>query len=332
MKRILAVCLMMIPLLLVGCADLEEVTSDDPIFLEFQSQTWTLTCAGGQNSIDAQAAEYFAQLIYRETNGAVQVTVDRESALPPVDSGEDTPELTLFSSLLWSEQDDRFSVLSLPFLFSSEADAATTLDGEGGQALATVLEEYGRHCLGIGSGGFRCPTNNLHPIAAPADLAGLRLRVDDYPFLQEAYALWGADCVSLKWPLVYTALRTGTHDGQEMPLETANQSTIQDVQKHVTDWTGLYSGLIFSMDAQLYDDLSPSLKMIVDTCSEKTIAHQRRLLSESHQNILSLWRKAKVTVTTLTPEAAADFRSAAQPCYDRFEQAVSAELLAAFTG
>ena len=60
MKRILAVCLMMIPLLLVGCADLEEVTSDDPIFLEFQSQTWTLTCAGGKNSIDAQAAEYFA--------------------------------------------------------------------------------------------------------------------------------------------------------------------------------------------------------------------------------------------------------------------------------
>lgn len=331
MKRILTAWLMMIPLLLVSCADLDKVSSDDPIFLEFQSQSWTVSCAGSKSSIDTQAAEYFAQLIYRETNGAVQVDVSHGNTLSDQSSGEETPELSLFSSLLWSEQDARFSVLSLPFLFSSETDAANMLDGKGGQALADVLEEYGLHCLGIGSGGFRCPTNNLHPITAPADLAGLRLRVDDYPFLQDAYALWGADCVSLKWPLVYTALRTGTHDGQEMPLETANQSTIQDVQKHVTDWTGLYSGLIFSMDAQLYDTLSPSLKEIVDACSEKTVAHQRRLLSESHQNILSRWRKAKVTVTTLTPEAAADFRSAAQPCYDHFEQAVSADLLAAFT-
>ena len=222
-------------------------------------------------------------------------------------------------------------MLSLPFLFTSEANAANILDGDGGQALANVLTEYNQHCLGIGSGGFRCPTNSLRPIASPSDLTGLRLRIDNFSFLQDAYALWGADCVSLNWPLVYTALRTGTHDGQEMSLEIANQSSIHEVQKHVTDWTGLYSGLIFSMDAELYDRLSPSLKEIVDTCSKKTIEHQRRLQAESHQNILSRWRKAKVTVTSLTPEAAAEFRAAAQPCYDRFAENISAELLQSFT-
>ena len=330
MKRILLLLILMLSLL-TGCFAPDAGSSDDPIFLEFESQAWQLTCAGGKSAVDTQAAEYFAQQVYRETNGAVNVTVIHSSSLTDEDGIDDEADITLFSSLLWSRIDPRFTVLTLPFLFSSETDATAALDGKGGAALAEVLAEYGQQCLGIGSGGFRCPTNSIRPITSPADLKALRLRVDDYPILQEAYSLWGTDCVSLSWPLVYTALRTKTHDGQEMPLEDAHRSSIQEVQSHVTDWTGLYSGLFFCMDADLYDTLSPSLRKIVDDCGEKTIARQRHLLAESTQTVLSQWRKANVTVTTLTPEAAAEFRAAAQPCYDSFAQTVSADLLAAFT-
>ncbi|MBE6961763.1 MAG: transporter [Ruminococcaceae bacterium] len=331
MKRILPTLILFLLFLLTGCIGLDPTSSDDPIFLEFESQTWQLTCFGSKNAVDTQTAEYFSQLVYRETNGAVQVNVRSGSTLSSGGDVPDKADITLFSSLLWSQLDPRFSVLTLPFLFSSASDAADALDKEGGDALAEVLAEYGQQCLGIGSGGFRCPTNSIRSITSPADLRDLRLRVDDYPVLREAYSLWGADCVSLSWPLVYTALRTGTHDGQEMPLEDAHRSSIQEVQSYVTDWTGLYSGLFFCMDAELYDSLSPSLQKIVDDCGEKAIAHQRHLMSESTQSILSQWRKAKITVTTLTPEAAAEFRAAAQPCYDAFAQSVSADLLAAFT-
>ncbi len=332
MKRILPVLVLILSLLLTGCAGLDPAPSDDPIFLEFESQTWQLACAGGKNAVDTQAAEYFAQLIYRETNGAVTVQVTSGSSLTDEDGIRDEADISLFSSLLWSRLDPRFSVLTLPFLFSSEANAADALDGEGGDALAEILEEYGQHCLGIGSGGFRCITNNVRSISAPSDLQDLRIRVDDYPVLQDAYTLWGADCVSLGWPLVYTALRTGTYDGQEMPLEEAHRSSIQEVQSHVTDWAGLYSGLFFCMDTQLHESLSPSLREIVNDCGEKTIARQRHLLTESTQSVFSQWRKAKVIVTTLTPESADAFRAAAQPCYDSFAENVSSELLAVFTG
>lgn len=332
MKRILLAAVLTLSFLLTGCFGTDAVSSDDPIFLEFESQTWRLTCSGGKNAVDTQAAEYFAQLVYRETNGALKVEVSSGSSLTDENSLAEDADITLFSSLLWSRLDPRFTVLTLPFLFSSEAEAAAALDGDGGDALAEVLAEYGQQCLGIGSGGFRCPTNSIRPIASPEDLKNLRLRVDDYPILQDAYSLWGADCVSLSWPLVYTALRTGTHDGQEMPLEDAHRSSIQEVQAHVTDWTGLYSGLFFCMDAELYASLSPTLREIVDDCGEKTITRQRHLLAESTQTVLSQWRKAKVTVTTLTPEAVTAFRTAAQPCYDSFAQTVSADLLTALTG
>lgn len=338
MKRTLATALALLFLLLTGCADDGDVSTDDPILLEFESQTWQLTCSGGKNSIDAQTAQHFAQLVYRETNGAVNVEVctgdsltggDADAGLQNLlDGGAD---LALYSSLLWGGTDERFHVLTLPFLFSSEANAAQALDGAGGDALSAVLAEFGQHGIGIGSGGFRCLTNNLRAITSPEDLKGLRLRVDEQEVLRDAYTLWGVECRSLNWPLVYTALRTNTLDGQEMPLEDANTSSIQAVQKYATNWTALYSGVFFTMNRELYDSLSDTLREIVDECGRKTVEYQRRLAAESSQRILSSWQKAKVTVTTLTPEAAAEFRAAAQPCYDAFARDVSSGLLAAFT-
>ena len=339
MKRILLSALLLLSFLLSGCSGRGSTSGDDPIFLEFEAQTWQVTCSGGKDAPDAQAAEYFAQLIYRETNGAVTVEVNNKDSMTDGDAAaglqnaiDGGADISLYSSLLWSDIDPRFTVLTLPFLFSSESDASAALDGKGGAALAEVLKDYGQHCIGIGSEGFRCPTNSVRPIAAPADMTGLRLRVEDRPILLDAYGLWGAECVSLRWPLVYTALRTGTHDGQEMPLKDADASSIQDVQSYVTDWTGLYSGLFFCMKEDLYDSLSPTLREIVDECGKKTVTHQRQLVLETTQDILSRWRKADVAVTTLTAEAAAEFRAAAQPCYDDFARNVSAELLAAFTG
>ena len=326
MKRTLAILCILSLLLLCACAQTTPTPSDDPIFLEFESQTWQLHCVGSKGSVNAQAAEYFAQQVYRETNGAVTMEVTLVNSL----SAEEG-DISMASSLLWSQVDPRFGVLTLPFLFSSEADASAALDGAGGTALAEILSDYHQHCIGIGSEGFRRPTGNA-PITSPADFTGLRLCVDDHAILQDAYRLWGAECVSLSWPLVYTALRTGTYDGQEMPLEDAYRSSIQDVQSHVTDWTALYSGTFFCMQEDTYASLSPTLREIVDDCGEKTIARQRTLLAESDQNILAKWRKAKVTVTALTPEAAAEFRSAAQPCYDNFAKTVDAELLNIFTG
>ena len=337
MKRILATWVLVLSLLLSGCTDVPPPSSDDPIFLEFEAQTWQITCSGGKNSLDARTAEYFSQLVYRETNGAVTVTVHPGNTLTEGDASAGLQNvldggagISLYSSLLWSQKDPRFTVLTLPFLFSSETEAAAALDGDGGDALAKLLKTYGQHCIGIGSGGFRCPTNSIRPIASPADMQDLRIRVDDLPVLREAYGLWGAQCVRMDWPLVYTALRTGTHDGQEMPFEVADASSVQDVQTHVTDWTGLYSGLFFCMNRELYDSLSPTLREIVDECGKKTVEYQRRLMDENARAVLSRWRKAKVTVTVLTPEAAAEFRSAAQPLYNDFSKNISADLLSAF--
>ena len=314
--------LLILAMMLTGCAAFAPPVDDDPILLEFEAQTWQLAVAGGKDSADGLAARHFAQLIHRATNGAVAVECSY---------GADEPaQLSIRSSLLWSGTDPRFGVLTLPFLFGSEADAADALDGSGGEELAKLLAGHGRHCIGIGSGGFRLPTNALHPITAPADMTGLRIRTDDHDLLREAYSLWGAECVSLAWPLTYTALRTGTLDGQEMLPQDAHDADIQNVQSHVTRWTGLFTGSIFCMEQELYESLSPTLREIVDTCGRETVVFQRQTQAETAESVLAAWQRAGVTVTELTAEQAAAFRAAAQPAYDRFARETSAELVSVF--
>lgn len=321
--------------LLGGCGDKKDATQSQEI-LEVESQTWMLSCAGGQDSTWGKAAEYFGQLVSRETNGAVTVTYTFDAAQSTsaadslrsvIDGGA---ELSMYAGLDWTEIDSRFGVLSLPFLFSSADAAAAALDGDGGVMLRSVLREHGMYGIGFGEDGFRFPTNSIRPVETAEDLRGLKLRVDDRAILRQAYGLWGADCVSADWPLVYTALHTRTYDGQEMPLAEADAASIQNVQTHLTQWNGFYETVFFCMDGELYDSLSLSLREMVDRCGKQTVEYQRELHRQAEQETLIRWEKKGVSVTQLTPEAAAEFRTLAQPCYDAFSTEDTQPLLAAF--
>lgn len=323
---------------LSGCGERERAGGSSEM-IEFEAQTWTLTFSGAERSPEGLAARRFADGVYEATNGAVTVALlplfgdsggDGWTGLQDVAGG--SISLGIYSSLTCQQLDSRLGVVSLPFLFSSEAEADAALDGSGGQALGEILSEYGLFCAGIGEEGFRCPTNNQRPIVSPEDLQGLDIRVADSDIIQEAYRLWGAQCITADWPLVFTALRTGKYDGQEVPLITADAASVQSVQKYLTRWTGIYGCLYFCMNQELYDGLSPALQEIVEQCGRDAMDFQRENSRQMESEILSSWRKDKVAITELTEEEAAVFRELAQPCYDHFSLTDSTGLLSIFTG
>ncbi len=334
MKRPLAMILAALTMLLTaGCAGFSGGDSkEEP--LEIESQTWTLVAGGSKSATWKDAADYFADQISQATNGTVTVTVQAEEDLPEGTTGlqavrNGTASLYLSSNTDYAQLDQRLNVVNLPFLFPSEEAAETLLDGAGGQALDGVLAEYGLHCIGIGEEGFRYPTNRVRAITCVEDMKGLRIRVAGSEEISRAYRLWGADVVEAAWPLVYTALQTGTYDGQEMPLVTANAASIQDVQSYLTRWTGIYGCLYFCMNQELYASLSPTLQDIVSDCGQKTAQEQRQKNRQEESDILQSWKK--VQITELTEDAAQAFRDAVQPCYDQFARSVDAELLKVFT-
>lgn len=304
----------------------------------FEPMTWKFACSATETSTWMEGAKKFGDLISQATNGAITIQyypADQLTAGNQVDGiqalMDGTTDISMHSNLIYSSFDSRFNVVSLPFLFSSTDDADAKLDGAGGDALKEVLGEYDLHCMGIGENGFRHPTNSKHAIASLADMKGLKFRVAGSKLLNREYQLWGADPANANWSEVFTALQTGTYDGQENPLPTADAASIQEVQKYVTYWTGAYDCLFFCMNKDLYDSLSPELQKIVDDCGQQAVEYQRQINREQDQTILKKWSDAGVTVTELSADAAAAFKDASQPCYDEFSSELTPDLIAAFT-
>lgn len=351
MKKFLALILALaMSLSLVACGGgnktSETTTSDNSSATEptegetkFEKQTWKFACSATENTCWADMGRDFGNMVSEATGGAITVEVYAADQLTAGNQSEGiqavidgTTELSAHSNLIYSAFDQRLNVVSLPFLFDSFDDVDAKLDGEGGKAVGEVVESMGLHLLGIGENGFRHPTNSVRPITCLADMKGMKLRVAGSELLNAEYTKWGANWANANWSEVYTGLQTGTYDGQENPLPTADGASIAEVQKYVTYWTGVYDCIFFCMNGELYDSLDPELQAIVDECGAKAAQNQRQLEREQDQEILQKWADAGVTVTELSDEAVQEFKDASAPCYEEFADVLTPDLIAAFTG
>lgn len=346
MKKFLALILALVmSLSLVACgggndAPAEENPTEGSEGAEFEEMTWKFTCSATENTCWADMGRDFGQMVSDATGGKVKVEVYAADQLTAGNQTEGiqgvmdgTIELSAHSNIIYSNFDKRLNVVSLPFLFDSFEDVDAKLDGEAGKAVGEVVESMGLHLLGIAENGFRHPTNSVRPIESLADMKGLKLRVAGSDLLNAEYDAWGANWTNANWSEVYTGLQTGTYDGQENPLPTADGASISEVQKYVTYWTGVYDCIFFTMNGELYDSLSPELQKIVDECGLKAAQNQRKLEREGDQEVLKKWADAGVQVTELTPEAVEEFKAASAGIYEnpKFVEMMTPELIAAFT-
>lgn len=343
MKKFLALLLalgMSLSLAACGGSDTGSETTEEGGESGFEEQTWKFTCSATENTPWADMGREFGELVSEATGGAVTVEVYAADQLTAGNQTEGiqgvmdgTIELSAHSNIIYSNFDQRLNVVSMPFLFDSYEDVDAKLDGAAGEAVGEVVEELGLHLLGIAENGFRHVTNSVRPIESLADMKGLKLRVAGSELLNEEYTAWGANWTNANWSEVYTGLQTGTYDGQENPLPTADGASIAEVQKYVTYWTGVYDCIFFTMNGELYNSLSPELQAIVDECGQKAAQSQREKERAMDQEILAKWEEAGVTVSELTPEAAEEFKAASAYIYEdaKFVDMMTPELIEVFT-
>lgn len=178
MKKFLALLLALtMALALVACGGGDDAASDTTADSgddaaastgEFEEMTWKFACSATETSPWVDGAKEFARIVGEKTGGAITVQyypADQLTAGNQTDGiqalMDGTTELSMHSNLIWSSFDQRFNVVSLPFLFSSTEEADAALDGAGGEALGEILEStYNVHLLGIAENGFRHIAHN----------------------------------------------------------------------------------------------------------------------------------------------------------------------------
>ena len=203
----------------------------------------------------------------------------------------DPVQISMHSNLIYSAFDPRFNVVSLPFIFNSVEDADAKLDGEAGEKMNALLEEYGLHCMGMAENGFRQLTNSVREVKSAEDMKNLKIRVAGSNLLMECYKRWGADATNMNWSETYTALQQNTVEGQENPLPAIDAASVQEVQKYCSMWNANYDCLFFCINEELYGSLTPEQQKVVDEAGKKAVDYERDINRSGDDEIKERWTK-----------------------------------------
>ena len=274
--------------------------------LGWEEQTWNFTCSTTETSTWAEGGRKFGELMEKATGGKIKVNVYAADQLTNGNQSEgiqalmngDPVQISMHSNLIYSAFDPRFNVVSLPFLFDSVEDADAKLDGEAGEKLKEILDEYGLHCMGIAENGFRQLTNSKQEVKTVDDMKNLKIRVAGSNLLMECYKRWGADATNMNWSETYTALQQKTVEGQENPLPAIDAASVQEVQPYCSMWNAIYDCLFFCINGDIYNSMTPEQQEVIDECGRLATQYEREINRACDDEIMHRWQNENgVTIT-----------------------------------
>lgn len=280
-------------------------------------------------------AKKFAELVNERTKGQVTVKVYPNEMLSGGNQAKGveqlingTTDLSFHSNIIYSVMDERFGVISMPFLFESVEDADKKLAGAGGEAVRALCESKGIEALAFGENGMRQMTTNK-VITTLDDMKGLKIRIPAMKMYTMLFTALGANPLTMNFSEVFTSLQQGTIDGHENPLDTINSAKIQEVQKVLTLWDYSYDILILGMNKKLYDSMPADLQKIMRECAADACAYQKKINRERNNEYLEKFKAGGMAINSLTPENRAAFKAATQKVYTEY-QGLMGEVLKSF--
>ncbi|MPY98071.1 MAG: DctP family TRAP transporter solute-binding subunit [Actinophytocola sp.] len=269
-----------------------------------------------------QAAEKFKELV--EKNCGDQVTVEvypnselygDEDEMQALQSG--AVQMLAPASAKFTTIAPQLQVLDLPFLFDSVEDIpeVASPDTAVGQAIYEndALAKRGIKVLGLWDNGLKQLSSN-QPMEKPADLKGLRFRIQPSDVLRSQFSQWNAETTPMAFAEVYNALQQGVIDGQENPYSNIESQNMHTVQKHITESNHGYIGYVHTINNEFYQSLPPELQECVTNASDKAAAFNREIAADLNEEAKQAIRdEGSTQITELSDEQRRVFKDAVVP-------------------
>lgn len=211
------------------------------------------------------------------------------------------------------------SLLGIPYLYDSHEHAWRVYDSKFGQELAEDMQKKtGIRMLAIADNGVRHFTNSLRPIVTPADMKGMKIRIQPSPVFQSLVESLGASASAIPWGDLPTALQSKVVDGEENGVTNILAASLYQYQKYAT-----LDGHVWSIHAYLINDrffkgLTPEQQQIVTEGTRIARDIHRKMTSDQDKAAKEILTQKGMQVTTLTPAQIGEFRKLAQPPVTQF--------------
>jgi tripartite ATP-independent transporter DctP family solute receptor len=298
-----------------------------------QAQVVTLRLATQTLAGTAQydGASKFAELVAKKSNGKLVVKVFGDGALggdlqviSSLQRG--SVEMSLMNASLLHGVAREFAILDFPFLFDSEEEAYSVLDGPIGQRLRDLLPAKGLVGLSYPELGFRHLHNSRHPVTRLEDLQGLKIRAVQTPMYVETLSALGANAVPLPFPDLYHALETKVVDGATDPLVTIDVLKFDEVQRYLTLTRHVYNPQIFLVSKMTWDKLSSDERATLQDAANDARDFERKLSKEKNAQALEKLKKT-MQLSVLSPQETEKMRQAVRPVIQKYTKVVGEELV-----
>jgi TRAP-type transport system periplasmic protein len=303
-----------------------------PAAAEINSHTLKFAAQNQKGHPQVQGMEKFAELVKEKSGGKITIKLfpggtlgGDVQTLSALQGG--TVEMSVMNAGLMSGVSKDFSLVDLPFMFETPQQADAVMDGPFGTKLAEALPAKGVVALGYWELGFRNLTNNRRAVTKADDISGLKIRVLQSPVFIDLFTALGANPVPMPYPELYTALETGTVDGQENPYSNVVSAKMFEVQKYLTVTNHIYNPQIVIMSKKAWDKLNEDERKVIQDAAAEARDFQRKVSRAQSEEALAELKKAGMQVTELPAEEIAKLREKAKPVIEKHSAAADAGMV-----
>lgn len=204
---------------------------------------------------------------------------------------------------------------TLPFLFKSVAHRRRTLDGPIGEELLASLTSYdvvGLCFYDVSPRSIYMPNRSVR---TPADMKGLKIRVQTSPVMVEVMQALGARPVSIPYGQVRAQLAAGTIDAAENNIVSYYASRHFEVAKvySLTEHAAPQGIVLFSK--RVWDQLPAVDQKLIRQAARDSVTFYRKIVDEQEATSRSKLSESGVEFVTDTDKST--FAKALAPLYPK---------------
>lgn len=265
--------------------DTASTDSDGPIVLKFGHSV-------NETSHWHYGLQKFKELVEEKTEGRYEIDIYANSQL----GGErdqiesvmmNAQDGGVFAATVVSNSVSFLGAFDLPYIVRDQEHAEAILTGELGEEVMNEIDTYGVKCLSLWAGGFRCISNDSHPINSAEDIHGLKIRTQEGRVHSVVWNALGADPVSMSWTDAYTSIQQGAVDGVEVNLSLTYSLGVQEVCDYLSITNEQYTLAPMLMSEKAWNKLSAEDQAIFMECAKEAQAYEIEIAKQLDEEALA---------------------------------------------
>jgi len=274
----------------------------------------------------------FAELVGELSGGAMRIELELPSRAPGgelqtlVDVRSGDVALAAVTAPVVGNLIPDAQLMELPYLLDSFAHARAFCDGPFGASVLAGADTFGLAGIGFVENGFRNVSTYDVEAREPAQLGGLRLRVQQSPINVHLAEAFGAIAVPLPFPRLAEALAAREIDAQENSFANAVGLEIWKHQRFLIETRHALSAHVVVANAEILAALGAGGGIVRDAMRDALA--EMRADAERLDDELRGELARRMTFITLDEAARDRFVAATRLVHDRMARALGADALA----